>query len=268
MSSLHAPDAFAPTTEPLRGKCGLVVGVANQHSIAWACARRLAAAGMELAFTYQGAAMEDRVRRTVAELGDVPLYPLDVQFDDQLAALADGLSQRWGRLDFVLHSVAYAPREALAGSFLATSREAFRIALDVSAYSLVGLVRALRPLLARGASVVTLSYLGAERVVANYNVMGVAKAALEACVRYLSAELGPEGIRVNAVSAGPVNTLSARGIAHFREVLQVYAERAPLRRSATPEEIADAVLFLASPGSSGITAEVLHVDGGFHAVAF
>jgi len=129
-------------------------------------------------------------------------------------------------------------------------------------------VRALRPLLARGASVVTLSYLGAERVVANYNVMGVAKAALEACVRYLAAELGPEGIRVNAVSAGPVNTLSARGIAHFREVLQVYAERAPLRRSATPEEIADAVLFLASPGSSGITAEVLHVDGGFHAVAF
>lgn len=256
-----------PSAGLLHGKKGLVVGVANQNSIAWACAQSLAGAGMDLAFTFQGETFRDRIAKTTAELGEVPLFDMDVQDDEQIDRVVAQIRERWGRLDFLLHSVAFAPKEAMANPFVETSREAFLKAHDISAYSLVGLTRAVRPLMTDGGSIVTMSYFGAEKVVPNYNIMGVAKASLEASVRYLAANLGEEAIRVNAISAGAINTLAARGVAHFRELLKITAARAPLKRPIEPSEVGNAALFLASDLSSGITGETLYVDAGFNITA-
>jgi enoyl-[acyl-carrier protein] reductase I len=248
----------------LSGKRGLIVGVANQNSIAWACARALHAAGMELAFTYQGETMRDRVVRTTAELGEVPLFDLDVRDDEQIAAVFDAVGDRWGRLDFLLHSVAFAPREALANPFIETTRDAFLVAHDVSAYSLVALTRAAVPLMTEGGSIVTMTYYGAEKVIPGYNVMGVAKASLEASVRYLADNLGEQKIRVNAVSAGAMNTLAARGVSNLRELIRLGADRSPMRRPVEASEVGNTTLFLASDLSSGVTGTTMYVDVGYH----
>jgi enoyl-[acyl-carrier protein] reductase I len=251
----------------LAGKRGLIVGVANQNSIAWGCARALAGAGMELAFTYQGELMRDRVTRTVQELGDVPLYDLDVRSDEEIARVVDAIGSAWGRIDFLLHSVAYAPKAAMSNPFLETTREDFLAAQDISTYSLVGLSRAFAPLMPDGGSIVTMSYYGAQKAVPGYNVMGVAKAALEASVRYLAVDLGARNIRVNAISAGAINTLAARGVAHFRDLMRITAERSPLKRTVESEEVGRACLFLASDLGSGVTGETMYVDAGFNITA-
>jgi enoyl-[acyl-carrier protein] reductase I len=247
----------------LAGKRGLIVGVANQNSIAWSCARALADQGMELAFTYQGETMRERVVRTTSALGEVPLFDLDVRDDAQIDGLVEEIRKLWGSVDFVLHSVAFAPRPAMENPFLQTTREDFLAAHDISAYSLVALARAFAPLMDEGGSIVTMTYYGAEKVIPGYNVMGVAKAALEASVRYLAADLGERGIRVNAVSAGAINTLAARGVSNLREKLKVAAERAALRRNISAEEVGRTALFLASDLASGITGETLYVDAGY-----
>ncbi len=258
----------SPLAGLLAGKKGLIVGVANKNSIAWACARSLAASGMQLAFTYQGEIMRDRVQKTVAEMGDVPLFDLDVTKDEQIQALYDALHERWGgKLDFLLHSVAYAPSTAMGASFLETQRADFSTAMDISAYSLVALTRQFTPMLEGGGSVVTMTYYGSQKAVPGYNVMGVAKAALEASVRYLAVDLGQHGVRVNAVSAGAVNTLAARGVAHFRDLMKITAERSPLKRVIEPDEVGRATLFLASDLSTGITGETMYVDAGFNITA-
>jgi enoyl-[acyl-carrier protein] reductase I len=251
----------------LKGKKGLVVGVANQNSIAWSCARSLAAAGMELAFTYQGETMRERVLRTTAELGEVPHFDLDVQSDEQIESVMAEVGERLGGLDFLLHSVAFAPRAAMANPFLETQRQDFLAAHDISAYSLVALARAAAPLMEAGGSIVTMTYYGSQKAVPGYNVMGVAKASLEASVRYLAVDLGERGIRINAVSAGAVNTLAARGVAHFRDLLKITAERAPMKRAIEVDEVGNATLFLASDLATGITGEVMYVDAGFNITA-
>lgn len=251
----------------LTGRKGLIVGVANQNSIAWACARALADAGMELAFTYQGELMRDRVQKTVAELGDVPLFDLDVTRDDQIEDVFAQLRARWGRLDFLLHSVAYAPKAAMANAFLETQRADFLAAHDISAYSLVALSRAAAPLMTGGGSIVTMTYYGSRKAVPGYNVMGAAKASLEASVRYLAMDLGKLGIRINAISAGAINTLAARGVAHFRDLLRITAERAALKRAVEAEEVGNMALFLASDLGSGVTGETVYVDAGFEITA-
>jgi enoyl-[acyl-carrier protein] reductase I len=252
----------------LSGRKGLVLGVANKRSLAWAIAQRASAAGADLALTYQGDRLEENVRELAVTLGrDSLILPCDVASDDQIGELFAGLAASYGRLDFVVHGAAFAPREALSAPFVDTTREAFRQALDISAYSLVALARAARPLLTpHGGSILTLTYLGAERVFVNYNVMGVAKAALESTVKYLASDLGPENIRVNAISAGPVKTLAASGIGGFSGILQVYRERAPLRRNIEASEVGDTALFLLSNASRGITGEILFVDAGYHIV--
>lgn len=257
----------APFAGLLAGKKGLIVGVANQNSIAWGCAEVLRAAGMELAFTYQGETMRDRVARTVASLGDVPLYDLDVRSDEQIDSVFSALRDRWGTLDFVLHSVAFAPKAAMAASFLETQREDFLTAHDISAYSLVALSRAAAPLMSEGGSIVCMTYYGSQKAVPGYNVMGVAKASLEASVRYLAVDLGAKNIRVNAISAGAVNTLAARGVAHFRDLMKITAERSPLKRTVETEEVGRACLFLASDLGSGVTGETMYVDAGFNITA-
>jgi enoyl-[acyl-carrier protein] reductase I len=253
----------------LTGKHGLIVGVANKRSIAWAIAQAAAAAGARLALTYQGERLGENVRELAGELQDpVLLMPLDVTSDEQVVETFASIDREFGGLDFVVHGAAFAPREELSAPFLQTSREGFRIALDVSAYSLISLARGAAPLMERrgGGSILTLTYLGSERVFPNYNVMGVAKAALECCVRYLASELGPRGIRVNAISAGPIKTLAASGISGFSTILQTYRDRAPLRRTVETSDVADAAMFLLGPGGRAVTAEVLMVDGGFHAM--
>jgi enoyl-[acyl-carrier protein] reductase I len=252
----------------LSGKCGLILGVANKRSISWAVAQAAAAAGARLALTYPSERLEENVRELAERLERPLILPCDVSDDGQIAALTTALESEFGGLDFVLHGAAFAPRAELDSPFLQTSREGFRTALDISAYSLVALTRATVPLMTvrGGGSIVTLTYLGSERVFPNYNVMGVAKAALEASVRYLAADLGPQNIRVNAVSAGPIKTLAASGISGFSNILQVYRERAPLRRNVELAEVADAVVFLLSGASRAITGEVMMVDAGFHAV--
>jgi enoyl-[acyl-carrier protein] reductase I len=255
----------------LSGKFGLVVGVANKRSIAWSIAQVLAQAGARLALTYPSDRLEPNVRDLAATLPNNPLVlPCDVTSDEQIAALARSLDQEFGGLDCVVHSVAFAQSEDLAAPFSQTSRDGFRIALDVSAYSLVALARETRPLMVRrgGGSILTLTYLGSERVFKNYNVMGVAKAALESSVRYLAAELGADNIRVNAISAGPIKTLAAKGISGFSSILDVYRERAPLKRNVETQEVADAALFLLGPAGRGVTAEILMVDAGFSAMGF
>jgi enoyl-[acyl-carrier protein] reductase I len=250
----------------LSGKHGLIVGVANKRSISWAIAQAAQAAGARLALTYPSARLEENVRELATKLEDPLVLPCDVTSDEQITALASALDQQFGGLDFLLHGAAFAPSTALDKPFVQTTREDFRIALDVSAYSLVSLARAVQPLMERrgGGSIVTLTYLGSQRVFTNYNVMGVAKAALEASVRYLASDLGPVNIRVNAISAGPIKTLAAAGISGFSSILQVYRERAPLRRNVELSEVADSALFLLSPAAKAVTGEVLMVDAGFH----
>jgi len=253
----------------LEGKTGLVVGVANKRSIAWAIAQALSAAGMRLAFTYQGERLRENVQELAGTLPGSLLYPCDVTRDEEIEAVFASLGREVGALDTLVHSVAFAQKEDLEGRFVTTSRDGFRIAHDISAYSLVGLTRAAMPLLEKSgqASVMAMTYYGSQRVAGNYNVMGVAKASLEAAVRYLAADLGPKGVRVNAISAGPVNTLAARGVRGFTTMLQQYADRAPLRRNVELREIGDTALFLASTMSSGITGQVIYVDCGYSIMA-
>jgi len=250
----------------MEGKRAAVFGVANDHSIAWAIARRLHVEGAELALTYPNEAIEKRVRPLAESIGTDLVLPCDVSDDAQIEAVFGALAERWsGGLDAVVHSLAFAGRDELKGRFLETSRQGFHLALDVSAYSLVAMARAAEPLLAaRRGSLITMTYYGAEKVVPHYNVMGVAKAALETCVRYLAADLGPAGIRVNAISAGPLRTLSSAGISGFKTMLHYHEERAPLRRNINAEEVAAAALYLCGDGASGVTGEVLHVDGGYN----
>ena len=252
----------------LTGKTGLIVGVANKRSIAWAIADAAARAGARLAITYQGERLEENVRELAAGLADPVIMPLDVTDDGQIDAVFARIDRDFGGLDFVVHGAAYAPREELSAPFVQTSRAGFRMSLDISAYSLIALSRGAAPLLERngGGSILTLTYLGSERVFQNYNVMGVAKAALEATVRYLAADLGPKNIRVNAISAGPIKTLAAAGISGFSSILQVYRDRAPLRRAVDTAEVADAAIFLLGPAGRAVTAEVLMVDAGYHAI--
>lgn len=252
----------------LEGKVGLIVGVANKRSIAWAIAQAAAREGAQLVLTYQDRFAE-HVQELAATLDPAPvLLPCDVQDDAQIDALFAHVSATGGALDFVVHGVAFAARDELSTPFANTSREGFRLALDISAYSLIALARGARPFMeARGGgSIVALTFLGSDRVFPNYNVMGVAKAALESTVRYLAADLGPQNIRVNAVSAGPIKTLAAAGIGGFSSILNVVRERAPLRRTVETSEVADASLFLLGPAGRGVTGEVLMVDAGFHAV--
>jgi enoyl-[acyl-carrier protein] reductase I len=249
----------------LKDKIGIVFGVANKRSIAWSIAQAWHHAGAKLAFTYQGDRLKDNVQELTRSLGcDCPTYPCDVTKDEEIQAVFSQTKRDFDKLHLVLHSVAFAPREALEGRFVDTSREAFRNALDVSAYSLLGIARAATPLILEGGSILTLSYYGAEKVVPHYNVMGVAKAALEATVRYLASDLGPHGIRVNAISAGPVNTLAARGIGGFGDMLKHHAEHAPLKRNVLSKELGDTGLYLASDMSSGVTGEVIYVDCGYN----
>ena len=251
----------------LAGKTGLVVGVANKRSIAWAIAQAAAGAGARLAVTYQGERLEENVRDLSAALTDPLILPCDVTDDAQIAAVFAAIERDFGGLDFLVHGAAFAPREELSAPFVQTTREGFRQSLDVSAYSLIALARGAAPLMEKrgGGSILTLTYLGSERVFQNYNVMGVAKAALESSVRYLAADLGPRGIRVNAISAGPIKTLAASGIAGFTSILQHYRDRAPLRRTVDTAEVADAAMFLLSAAGRAVTAEVLMVDAGYHA---
>ena len=250
----------------LSGKHGLIVGVANKRSISWAIAQAAAAAGARLALTYPSERLEENVRELAATLENPLVLPCDVSSDEQISALAASLGREFGGLDFFLHGAAFAPAAELSNPFLQTSREGFRIALDVSAYSLISLSRAVAPLMEPrgGGSILTLTYLGSQRVFTNYNVMGVAKAALEASVRYLASDLGAKNIRVNAISAGPIKTLAAAGISGFSNILQVYRERAPLKRNVDLSEVADAALFLLSPASRAITGEIVFADAGFH----
>jgi enoyl-[acyl-carrier protein] reductase I len=248
----------------LQGKRGIIFGVANQHSLAWHIAQRCAQHGASLAITYQNERFENKVNRLVAELPDAFTLPCDLNHDEEIAAVVNALRERWGQVNFMAHCVAYALREELAGRYLDTSREGFKIALETSVYTFVAAVRHLEPILSDGASILTLTYLGSERVVPGYNVMGVAKAALEASVRYLAYELGERGIRVNALSPGPVSTLAARGIRGFTSMLEYVRERAPFKRDTDPDEVGDAAVFLFSEMGRGITGEVIFVDVGYH----
>ena len=251
-------------TKPLmEGKRALVTGVANERSIAWAIAEAFKAEGAELAFTYPGEAMERRVRPLAEGIGARACLDCDVSSDQQIDRTVRELGKVWDKLDVLVHSIGFAPREALEGRFTdVTTREAWRIAMDVSAYSLVGMARAFKPMMRPGSSIVTLSYYGSEKVVRHYNVMGVAKAALECAMRYLAEDLGREDIRVNAISAGPIKTLAAAGIKGMRSMLSENAEKTPLRRNVEQEDVARAALYLCSDLGRNVTGEVLHVDAG------
>ncbi len=247
----------------LEGKTVLILGIANRWSIAFAIAQAVKREGARLIVTYAGERLKKPVEELAAEVAADGVLACDVTNDAEIAALADAIKADKGTVDFVVHSIAFANREDLAKPFVETSRDGFALAHDVSAYSLVAIARAMAPLMPNGGSIVTLSYLGAVRVVQNYNVMGVAKAALESCVRYLSADLGPAGIRVNAISAGPIKTASARGIKDFSKVLDGVAATAPLRRNTDPAEVADTAVFLGSDLGRGVTGNVIYVDAGF-----
>jgi enoyl-[acyl-carrier protein] reductase I len=248
----------------LDGRKALIFGVANDHSIAWGIAKAFHEAGAVVGFSSMESLIERRVRPLAERLGATFVEPCDIQDDAQIKAVFDRWHEAYGEVDILVHAVAYAKREDLDGKFVDTSRDGFATALDVSAYSLVALTREARPYLHAGSSVMTLSYYGAEKVVTHYNVMGVAKAALEAAVRYLAADLGPDGIRVNAISAGPIRTLSAGGISGFRKLYGPFNEIAPLRRHMTIEDVGNSAVYLASDLSSAVTGEILYVDGGFN----
>ncbi len=247
----------------MTGKRGIIFGVANKKSIAWGIAQQLKEAGAEIAFTYLNEALEKRVRPLAESLGSDVILPCDVQDESQLDAVFAELEKRWGKIDFVVHAVAFANRDDLKNPFSQTSREGFQLALDVSAYSLVSMTRAAMPIMNEGGSIVTMSYLGAMRAIPGYNIMGVAKAALEASVRYLAAELGEKKVRVNAISAGPIKTLAASGVGNFNDKLRVMESRSPLKRTITQDEVGKSTLYLLSDLASGVTGEIHYVDGGF-----
>jgi enoyl-[acyl-carrier protein] reductase I len=251
----------------LTGKYGLIFGVANKRSIAWAIAQAWHEAGAKLAFTYQA----DRQKEDVAELidgwgEDIPLMRCDVARDEDISAVFQGIQEKWGRLDLLLHSVAFAPREALEGGILGTTREAFRMAQDISVYSLVAFARGAAPLMTDGGSILAMTFHGSEKVMPHYNVMGVAKAALEACVRYLAVDLGPHGIRVNAISAGPVRTLAASGVKDFKTLHRQFRDISPMRTAITIEDVGATALYLTSDMSRAVTGEVVYVDGGYNII--
>jgi enoyl-[acyl-carrier protein] reductase I len=249
----------------LNGKTGIVFGVANKRSLAWAIARRAAEAGARIALTYQGERLEENARELAASLKDPLVLTCDVTRDEQIEEVFARVKEGFGSLDFVVHGIAYALREELEGEYANTSREGYRVAQEVSVYSLTAIARHAAPLMeGRGGSILTLTYLGGERVIPHYNVMGVAKAALDMSVRYLASDLGPRGIRVNALSAGPVKTLASAGISGFSKILDHMRNHAPLRRNVDQSEVADAALFLLSDLSRGVTGELLHVDSGYH----
>jgi len=250
----------------LDGRNALVFGVANDHSLAWGIAKVFHDEGAEVGFSSVESLIDRRVRPLADSIGSTFVEPCDVGDDAQISRVFDRWTETHDRLDILVHALAFAKREELDGAFTDTSREGFALALDISAYSLIGLTRAARPLLRRGSSILTLTYYGSEKVVANYNVMGVAKAALEASVRYLAADLGPDGVRVNAISAGPVRTLAAAGIAGFKDMYRGFTDIAPLRANITPEDVGRTAVYLASDLSAAVTGEVLYVDGGFSIV--
>jgi enoyl-[acyl-carrier protein] reductase I len=248
----------------LAGKTGVVFGVANKRSIAGAIAKAWHKAGAKLIFNYQGERLRENVEELISEFGaDTPIFPCDVANDAEIESFFGKVKEITPKLDLMLHSVAFAPKEALEGDFVSTSREAFRVAHDISAYSLVALARSAAPFMTDGGSIVAMSYYGAAKVVPHYNVMGVAKASLEASTRYLAYDLGAQKIRVNCISAGPVQTLAARGISGFGSMMKHYEEHAPLKRSCTTEELGQTGVFLASEGAGSITGQVLYVDGGY-----
>lgn len=248
----------------LENKVGMVFGVANKRSIAWACAAACAEQGAKMAFTYQAERLKESVDDLAGTLNDSLVVPSDVSDQAQVDAAFDAVKNKYGKLDFLIHSIAFAPKEALEGEFVTTTRDAFRTALEISAFSLTQLALAASPLMTDGGSIVTMSYYGAEKVVMNYNVMGVAKAALESSTRYLAADLGKNNIRVNAISAGPINTLSARGVRGMGSLLGYVGERAPLKRNVTAAEVGSTAMFLVSGLSSGITGETIYVDCGYN----
>jgi len=250
----------------MTGRRGLVLGVANDHSIAWGIARALHEAGATLALTHQGEVMARRVVPLAESIGAEHVFDVDVERPESLDTAFDTIAASWGTLDFLVHAIAWSEKDALAGAYVDTGRETFRRTLDISCYSFVDLARRARPLLGEGGSLLTVTFLGSERVMPNYNVMGVAKAALEASVRYLANDLGAHGIRVNALSPGPMRTLAGAAIAGARKVYQTAANNAPLRRNSTIDEVGQAALFLLSDMSGGITGDVLYVDGGYHAM--
>ena len=248
----------------LEGKNALVIGVANKNSIAWAIAQALAREGARLALTYQGERVEKRVRDCADQIPGTLTLEMDATDDEQIAHVYEQIGHEWGRLDALVHSIAFAKADEMRGRFVDTSREGFAQALDISAYSLIAVSRKAAPLMREGGSIMTMTYIASERVFPSYNVMGVAKAALEASVRYLAADLGPQGVRVNALSPGPISTLAARGIPGFTNFAKSHSERAPLRRSTDVAEVGDTAVFLASDVSRGITGEVLFIDQGYH----
>lgn len=250
----------------LDGKRALIFGVANDHSIAWGIARALRREGAEIALSYGAPNLERRVRPLAEEVGARVVVPCDVSRDDEIDAAFARVTEAWSGIDILVHAVAFAQRDDLKNPFIETSREGFRVALDISAYSLVALARAARPHMEPGGSILTLSYFGAEKVLPNYNVMGVAKAALEASVRYLAWDLGPHGVRVNAISAGPIRTLSSAGVSGFKDMMRHHAERAPLRQNVSLDDVGNAAVYLCSDLGSGVTGEVLHVDAGYNIV--
>jgi len=252
----------------LQGRTVAVFGVANKRSIAWAIAQQMQQAGAQLAITYQNERLKQEADEMIAALPNAQPFQCDVTRDEEITQLFEQLKSRYGKLDALVHSIGFAPAEELKGEFVDTSREGFRIAHDISVYSLVALAHAARPLMADGGSIITLTYYGAEKVVPKYNVMGVAKAALEASVRYLAYDLGKNKIRVNAISAGPIKTLAARGISGFGEMLKTQAERAPLQRNVDVKEVAETAVFLASDAGSGITGETIYVDCGYNIMGF
>ena len=251
----------------LTGKRALIMGLANDNSIAWGISKALHAEGAELCFTFVGEALVKRVRPLAASLGTTFVEPCDVASDSDITNLFARIKEVWGTFDILIHAVAFAKKDELNGDYLNVTREGFHIAMDISVYSLTGIIKAARPLINSGGSIVTLTYHGSQQVAQNYNVMGVAKAALEASVRYLASDLGPQNIRVNAISAGPIRTLAASGIAGFKDLLKSFAGVAPLRRNVTQEDVGNTALFLASDLSSATTGEIIYVDAGFRNIS-
>lgn len=253
----------------MKGKKGIVFGVANQRSIAWGISQRLLDAGAEVAFSYMGERLKPSIEKLLSEYPNntSKLYECDASQEEQIYKVADQFKADYGQCDFIVHSIAFANKEYLSGNFYDTPKEAYLQALDISAYTLLAMTRAFMPMMTAGSSILALTYLGSEKVVQNYNVMGVAKAALEANVRYLAHNLGPHGIRVNAISAGPVNTLAARGISDFTDLLKIHRKMAPLRENTTPEHVGGAGYFLLSEMAKGITGEIMFVDGGYNTIA-
>ena len=254
------------TSGLMQGKRGLIMGVANNRSIAWGIAKACADAGAELALTYQGDALRKRVEPLAAELGAVVAGHCDVTDLDTVDAVFDGLAEKWGKIDFVVHAIAFSDKDELTGRYVETTRDNFTRTMDISVYSLTAIAKRAEPLMTDGGSILTLTYYGAEKVMPHYNVMGVAKAALEASVRYLAVDLGGSNIRVNAISAGPIKTLAASGIGDFRYILKWNEYNSPLKRTVTSDEVGDSALYLVSDLSRGVTGEILHVDSGYHTV--